>query len=71
MNIEYKLVDKYVSENKNKKALEYSSCSQEWDKEEGSSKSKSRIRNIIVFNEDKKEEIDLEFTFDNYLKNEK
>lgn len=70
MGIEYKLVDKFVKENVGNKPLEYISCSQEWDKEDGTSKSKSRIRNIIVFNEDKKEEVDLEFAFDDYLKSE-
>lgn len=70
MEEEYKLVKKYVDETKDSRPLEYLSSSQEWDKEEGTSKSKQRVRNIIVFNEENKEEIDLEFTFDDYLKNE-
>ena len=70
MDIDYKVVKKSVEKKKETKPLEYISCSQEWDKEEGTSKAKSRVRNIIVFNEDGKEEVDLEFTFDDYLKNE-
>ena len=37
-------------------------------KKRGRSKAKSRIRNIIVFNENGSDEIDLEFNFDDYLK---
>lgn len=68
MDVDYKLVDKFVTETKNTKPLEYLSSSQEWDKEEGHTKVKSRIRNILVFNESQKEEVDLEFSFDDYLK---
>ncbi len=68
MDTDYKLVDKFVTETKNAKPLEYLSSSQEWDKQEGDTKVKSRIRNILVFNEKQKEEIDLEFLFDDYLK---
>lgn len=70
MEVEYKIVEKSVENKKNTKPLEYVSSSEEWDKEEGASKAKSRVRNIIVFNESGKEEIDLEFSFDDYLKNE-
>ena len=68
--VEYKDVKKSVDEKKLIKPLEYLSASQEWDKEEGTSKAKSRIRNIIVFNENGSETIDLEFSFDDYLKKE-
>lgn len=70
IDVEYKVVEKSVQRKKETKPLEYKSSSQEWDKEEGTSKAKSRIRNIIVFNESGKEEVDLEFVFDDYLKNE-
>ena len=70
MNEEFELVKKSAYNKKTKKPLKYLSCSEEWDKEEGTSAAKSRIRNIIVFNEDRKEEVDIEFSFDNYLKNE-
>lgn len=70
MEVDYKSIDKFIQDNVDKRPLEYISSSQEWDKEEGNSKAKSRIRNIIVFNEEKKEEVELEFTFEDYLKNE-
>lgn len=70
MEVEYKVVEKSIENKKNTKPLEYVSSSEEWDKEEGTSKAKSRIRNIIVFNETGKEEVDLEFAFDDHLKNE-
>lgn len=69
-DVEYKDVKKSVDEKKLIKPLEYLSSSQEWDKEEGTSKAKSRIRNIIVFNENGSEIIDLEFSFDDYLRKE-
>lgn len=69
-DVEYKDVKKSVDEKKLIKPLEYLSASQEWDKEEGTSKAKSRIRNIIVFNENRAESVDLEFSFDDYLRKE-
>ena len=69
MDIEYKVVKKSV-ENKVNTILEYKSSSEEWERPEGSSKAKSRIRNIIVFNEEGKDEVELEFSFNDYLKNE-
>lgn len=69
-DVEYKEVKKSVDEKKLIKPLEYLSASQEWDKEEGTSKAKSRIRNIIVFNENRAESVDLEFSFDDYLRKE-
>ena len=68
--VEYKDVKKSIDEKKQIKPLEYLSSSHEWDREEGRSKVKSRIRNIIVFNENRSETIDLEFLFDDYLKKE-
>lgn len=69
-DVEYKEVKKSVDEKKLIKPLEYLSASQEWDKEEGPSKAKSRIRNIIVFNKNRAESVDLEFSFDDYLRKE-
>lgn len=68
--VDYKDVNKSIEEKKKVKPLEYKSCTQDWDKEEGTSKVKSRIRNIIIFNENGDDSIDLEFTFDDFLKNE-
>ena len=69
-DVEYKVVKKSVDEKKQIKPLEYLSASHEWDKEEGTSRAKSRIRNIIVFNENGNETVDLEFSFDDYLRKE-
>lgn len=68
--VDYKDVNKSIEEKKKITPLEYIGSNQEWDKEEGTSKVKSRIRNIIVFNENGSDSVDLEFTFDDYLKNE-
>lgn len=64
---DFKEVLKSINAKKETKPLEYISCSESWDKEEGNSKAKSRIRNIIVFNEEGKEDIELEFSFDDNL----
>lgn len=64
---DFKEVLKSINAKKETKPLEYISCSESWDKEEGNSKAKSRIRNIIVFNEEGKEDIELEFSFDDIL----
>lgn len=69
-SVDYKDVSKSVQNKINEEPLKYKSCSQEWDKEEGTSKVKSRIRNIIVFNENSAGSVDLEFTFEDYLKSE-
>lgn len=66
-SVDYKDVNKSIEEKKKVKPLEYKSCTQEWDKEEGTSKVKSRIRNIIVFNEEGTDSVDIEFTFDDTL----
>ena len=70
MDVEYKVVKKSVERKKETKPIEYLSGSEEWERAEGSSKAKSRVRNIIVFNEQGKDEIELEFSFDDYLKND-
>lgn len=63
-------VNKSIEEKKKVKPLKYIPSDQAWDKEEGHTKAKSRTRNIIVFNEDGMDSVDLEFQFDDYLKNE-
>lgn len=69
-DVDFKNVKKYIDNKKSAPVLEYISSSVDWDREEGTSKAKSRIRNIIVFNEDKKGQIELEFTFDGMLSKE-
>ncbi|WP_458125429.1 DNA phosphorothioation-dependent restriction protein DptH [Paenibacillus sp. Z3-2] len=41
-----------------------------WERADGETKSKQRKRNIIVFNPDQKEHISLEFTFNDFIKNQ-
>lgn len=65
--VDFKEVSKSLDEKKKITPLQYKSCSLEWDKEEGRSKAKSRIRNVIVFNESGAETVEVEFTFDDHL----
>ncbi|WP_283676946.1 DNA phosphorothioation-dependent restriction protein DptH [Clostridium perfringens] len=69
-DVDYKYVIKSVEEKKQLRPLEYVGASVGWDKEEGSSKTKLRTRNIIVFNENNSEEINIDFTFDDKLRKE-
>jgi len=69
---QYKDVEKFVEDKKNKTVIEFIpsiNLANVWDREEGSSKTKSRIRNILVFRETEQEEIEIEFSFTDYLKN--
>ena len=66
-NVDFKEVEKSIEAIRGMKPLGYISGSEAWDKEEGTSKAKSRIRNIIVFNEEGKDNLELEFTFDDTL----
>lgn len=70
MNTDYSIVRKSIDEKKKEKPLQYLGCNQDWDKEEGTSKVKSRVRNIIVFNESDKDTVDLEFSFDEHLRSQ-
>lgn len=64
---DFRDIEKSIQNKITTKPLEYLSCSESWDREEGASKAKARIRNIIVFNEEAKEDIGLEFSFDDTL----
>ena len=68
--VEFKVVEKSVEEKLKTQPLQYVGSNVNWDRPEGSSKAKSRIRNVIVFNEEKRENIELEFNFDDFLKKE-
>lgn len=68
--VDFKDIKKSIDDKTGATILKYISGSEEWDREEGTSKAKSRIRNIIVFNEEKKEKVDLEFLFDDTLHKE-
>ena len=67
-DVDFKEVKKSADEKKNTKPIEYLGCSEEWDIEEGSTKVKSRIRNVIIFNENGIEDIKVEFKFDEHVK---
>lgn len=68
--VDYVDISKFIEEKKKVTPLEYISCDNEWDRAEGQTKAKSRIRNIIIFNEEDADSINIEFKFDDYLKNE-
>ncbi len=68
--IDFKDVKKYIDDKVKTPPLEFISSSVDWDREEGASKAKSRLRNMIVFNEERKEEIELEFSFDGFVSKE-
>jgi len=68
---QYKDVEKYIEDKKNKTVIEFIPnihLPNVWDREEGSSKTKSRIRNILVFRKTEQEEIVIEFCFTDYVK---
>ncbi|MBQ3423059.1 MAG: DNA phosphorothioation-dependent restriction protein DptH, partial [Romboutsia sp.] len=69
-NVDFKNVKKFIEDKVKTPPLEYLGGSADWDREQGASKAKSRLRNIIVFNPQCKEEIELEFSFDGFLKRE-
>ena len=64
-------IEKFIADKKNKTIIEYIPCvhiSFLWDREEGSSKSKSRIRNILLFNDSGETEMTMELAFTEYTK---
>ncbi len=67
-DVDFTDIEKSIQDKK-KSTLKYDNVSghELWDKEEGITKAKSRIRNIIVFNEDGRDDIELEISFDDTL----
>ena len=66
-------IENFLADAKNKTVIEYIPNMDEskyWDKEEGTSKANFRKRNIIVFNEDNKEQVELDFSFSDFTKKE-
>jgi len=64
-------IEKFIADKKYKSVIEYIPNIHNgklWDREEGSSKAKARIRNILIFNENKESIIDLEFGFTEHTK---
>lgn len=67
---DFKHIKKYIEDKIKTPPLEFIGSTVDWDREEGTSKAKARLRNMIIFNEEKKEEIELEFSFDGFLSKE-
>ena len=67
---DFKDVKKYIEDRISTPILEYLGNTVDWDREEGASKVKSRIRNMIIFNERREETIDMELPFDATLHKE-
>lgn len=68
--VQYEEIEKFTG-NKKKIVVEYIPLTSSlfvWDREEGTSKAKSRIRNIIRFNTDEKDELELQFSFTDFVK---
>ncbi len=71
--VPYEEVEKFIENKKIKTVIEYSPIIQHssiWDRGDGETKSKERKRNIIIFNEDKKDEFEFDLTFTEFTKKE-
>lgn len=71
-NVEFSEIETYISRRKNRTSIEYLpivSNPKIWDREEGKSKAKSRIRNILVFIEDEEEKVEFSLSFSEFTKN--
>ena len=66
-NSDFKDVKKYIENKVKTPPLEFLTSTVDLDRTEGTSKVKSRIRNMIVFNEERKDTIALEFVFDDFV----
>lgn len=69
--ISYSEIEKYIASKKNKTTIEYYPIISDenlWDREEGDTKAKSRIRNIISFVSDTQEEVSFSLSFSEYTK---
>lgn len=69
-DIDYNDVKKSVEEKKKITPLTYISSNVEWDRPEGNTPARLRNRNMIIFNENKFDLVDLEIQFDGFLKKE-
>lgn len=64
-------IEKYVSSKKNQATIEYIPIISNptiWDKEEGSSKAKSRIRNILIFIDNTQDQVEFQLAFSEHTK---
>ena len=70
-SISFSEIEKFIASKKNKTTIEYLPLISEkniWDREEGDTKAKSRIRNIIVFVDSTQDEVQLTLCFTEYTK---
>ena len=70
-NTRYTEVEKYISNKINKASIEYNPIISNptiWDKEEGTTKAKSRIRNILVFIDNIQEQVEFSLSFTTFTK---
>lgn len=70
-NVSFSEIERYIRNKKKKNAIEYIpivSNPQIWDREEGVSKAKSRIRNILVFIGDEEDTVDFALNFTEFTK---
>lgn len=69
----YSDIERFIADKKNKTIIEYLPIIHDhnlWDKEEGNSRARARIRNILLFNEAKETEVSLELGFTEYTKSQ-
>ena len=67
----YTQIEKYISSKKSKSSIEYNPIISDpaiWDKEEGSTKAKSRIRNILVFIDHTQDQVEIPLSFTGFTK---
>ncbi|WP_242987703.1 DNA phosphorothioation-dependent restriction protein DptH [Anaerobacterium chartisolvens] len=75
--VEYKDVKLSATNKKNTQPIKYIENHKDtsmvgipyWERPEGESKARSRIRNIIIFNKDAIQDIEIEFSFDKFVTN--
>ena len=70
-SISFTEIEKFIANKKNKSTIEYLPFIVEkniWDREEGDTKAKNRIRNIIVFVDDVQDSVQLTLNFTEYTK---
>lgn len=69
--VSFSEIEKFIKNRKNKSTIEYRPILNDpevWDKEEGRTKAKNRVRNILVFLSDDKEKAELTFAFSEYTR---
>ena len=70
-NTTYTQIEKYISNKKKRSSIEYNPIISNptiWDKEEASTKTKSRIRNILVFIDNTQDQVEFSVSFTDFTK---